>query len=226
MLSAADRLAVNIPLVERLSACYTGVLHDVMRAAGLANFVLPPHLLPVVDGMNLAGPAFTVRGGSAPCADEDTLLAWTGMLSKAPADHVLVIAPNAGNQVCAYMGELSAETLHYKKLRGALMDGGCRDTDFIVKLGFPVWASYCTPLDIVGRWRPEALDVAINIGGVDIQPGDMLCGDRDGVVVIPAARAEEIVTLAEAAIAKENLVRKAILQGVDPQQAYLRYGKF
>ena len=59
-----------------------------------------------------------------------------------------------------------------------------------------------------------------------INPGDYLLADRDGIVIVPRARAEEIVAAAEAAIGTENQIRKAILEGVDPQEAYLRYGKF
>jgi regulator of RNase E activity RraA len=105
-------------------------------------------------------------------------------------------------------------------------DGGCRDVDFILKLGFPVWCRYFTPRDIVGYWLPDTFDQPITIGAVTIRPGDLALGDRDGMVILPAARAEEIVAAAETAINTENLVRKAILDGVDPQEAYLRYGKF
>jgi 4-hydroxy-4-methyl-2-oxoglutarate aldolase len=61
---------------------------------------------------------------------------------------------------------------------------------------------------------------------VTIQAGDLAFGDRDGMVILPQERAEEIVAAAETAIGTENLVRKAILEGVDPQEAYLKYGKF
>jgi regulator of RNase E activity RraA len=61
---------------------------------------------------------------------------------------------------------------------------------------------------------------------VTVRPGDLALGDRDGMVILPAARAEEIVARAEAATKTENLVRKAILEGVDPQEAYLKHGRF
>jgi 4-hydroxy-4-methyl-2-oxoglutarate aldolase len=89
-----------------------------------------------------------------------------------------------------------------------------------------VWCRYFTPRDIVGHWLPEAFDQPIRIGEVTIHAGDLVLGDRDGMVVLPKDRAEEIVTAAETAINTENLVRKAILEGIDPQEAYLRYGKF
>ena len=59
-----------------------------------------------------------------------------------------------------------------------------------------------------------------------IAPGDYLLGDRDGLIRVPRARVEQIVADAEAAMATENEVRKAILAGMDPQEAYRRYGKF
>jgi 4-hydroxy-4-methyl-2-oxoglutarate aldolase len=95
-----------------------------------------------------------------------------------------------------------------------------------LQLGFPVWCRYFTPRDIVGYWLPEAFDQPIRIGDVTVHPGDLALGDRDGMVILPEDRAEEIVAAAETAIATENKVRTAILEGLDPQEAYLRYGKF
>jgi len=216
--------AGNTVLSDRLAACYTGVVHDVMRAAGLRDFVLPSNIRPLDPNLRLAGPAFTVEGRTQEIDEDTTLRAWTGLLSKAPAGHVMVIQPC--NREIAFMGELSAETLKLRGLRGVLIDGGCRDSDFILKLGFPLWATHCTPLDIVGRWRAERTGDRVRIGNVAIRHGDYVCCDRDGAIVIPAECAEEITRLAEEALGKESLVRKAILAGVDPQEAYIRYGKF
>ena len=212
-------------LIARLEKTYTGVVHDVMRAMGLRDFTLPPEIRPLVPGPVLAGVVATVSGRVDPNADpHQTLLGWTGLLSKARADTVLICQPN--NSAVAHMGELSAETLKRKGVRGYVADGGCRDVGFILELGFPVWCRYFTPRDIVGYWLPDRFDQAITIGPVTITPGDLALGDRDGMVILPAARAEEIVAAAETAIGTENLVRKAILEGVDPQEAYLQHGKF
>jgi regulator of RNase E activity RraA len=107
-----------------------------------------------------------------------------------------------------------------------VVDGGCRDTDFILELGFPVFCSFTTPKDIVSRWVPDRFGEPITIGEVTVCTGDYLIGDRDGVVVIPGALAEEVVSKTEAVMQTENKVRTAILAGVDPQEAYLKYGKF
>jgi len=212
-------------LTERLARCYTGVVHDVMRSMGLLAFVLPPELRPILPEQTLAGPAYTIEGQVDPYADpHGTLLAWTGLLSQARPGHVWVSQPN--DRIVAHMGELSAETLKNKGVLGCVVDGGARDIDFLLHLGFQTWCRFFTPRDIVGHWLPRAVDGDIRIGDVVIAPGDYLLGDRDGLIRLPRAGAEEIIAAAEAAMATENQVRTAILSGMDPQDAYRTYGKF
>jgi 4-hydroxy-4-methyl-2-oxoglutarate aldolase len=212
-------------LVDRLAQTYTGVVHDVMRAMGLRAFTLPPEIRPLFPDQVLASVVATMSGRVDAEADpHQTLLGWTGLLSRARPDTVLICQPN--DSTVAHMGELSAETLKLKGVRGYVADGGCRDVDFILRLGFPVWCRYFTPRDIVGYWLPDQFDQPIRIGEVTIRAGDLVLGDRDGMVILPNERANEIVAAAEAAIGTENLIRKAILEGVDPQEAYLEYGKF
>lgn len=212
-------------LTDRLAKCYSGVVHDVLRAMGHRNFTLPAELRPLLPEQKLAGPAFTIEGKADPSADaHETLLAWTGLLSKARPGHIWVNQPN--DRVVAHMGELSAETLQDKGLRGCVVDGFIRDTDFLLDLGFQAWSRGHTPRDIVGHWLPVAHEVEIRIGDVDIAPGDFLLGDRDGLVRIPRAIIEDVIAQSETAMATESEVRKAIRAGTDPQEAYLKYGKF
>lgn len=212
-------------LNERLAQCYTGVVHDVMRAMGLRDFTLPPELRPLFPERRLAGPAFTIDGRVDPRADaHETLLAWTGLLSRAKAGHIWVSQPN--DRVVAHMGELSAETLKNKGVLGCVADGYVRDVEFLIAMGFQTWSRGFTPRDIVGYWLPRAVDVDVRIGDVVIAPGDYLLGDRDGLVRIPQAMVQDVIAQAETAMATENKVRSAILRGVDPQQAYREYGKF
>ena len=216
---------MSADLSDRLAACYTGVVHDAMRAAGHRDFTLPPELRPILPDQAMAGPAFTIEGVAVPDADpHETLLAWTGLLSKAPAGSIWVCQPN--DRIVAHMGELSAETLRNKGLRGCVADGFVRDVNFMMAIGFQTWCRGFTPRDIVGYWLPKATDVTIRIGEVDIAPGDYLVGDRDGLIRVPRAEAEAIASAAETAMVTENQVRRAILAGTDPQVAYLRFGKF
>lgn len=213
------------PRIARLTACYTSVIHDVMRAEGLRNFTLPPRITPLQPGKTLCGPAYTIEGRLDDTADpHETLLAWTGLLSNCPADHIWTAQPH--NNVIAQMGELSAETLHHKGVLGCVLDGALRDSEFILNLGFSCWRTHHTPRDIVGMWLPTGVEIDIMIEDVLIRPGDWLHGDRDGMVRIPHSILDGIIEKSEEAMQTESKVRKAILEGTDPQEAYLQYGKF
>ena len=216
---------VDDDLAARLARCYTGVVYDVLRGRGLTECVLPAGIVPLDVSMVAAGPVFTVRGRpDATVSPHETLLRWTELLSRAPKGHVVMVQGNDAER--ALMGELSAETLQFRGVRGYIVDGGCRDTAFIRRLGFPVFCDKATPRDIVGAWVPVAYDEPISYGQVVVRPGDYVLADCDGVVVIPAEIAAEVIADAVAAISTEDKVRAAILSGVDPQQAYLDHGKF
>src|SRR3982751_1120293 len=225
MATAHDHSSADGSLADRLARCYTGVVYDVLRGRGIVECILPPEIVALDRAMVAAGPVFTVRGRpDASVSPHDTLLRWTELLSRAPRGHVVMVQGNDSER--ALMGELSAETLQFRGVRGYIVDGGCRDTAFIRKIGFPVFCDQATPRDIVGAGVPVAYGEPISYGQVVVRPGDHVLADCDGIVVIPAAIAAEVVDAATAAMATEDQVRAAILSGVDPQQAYLRHGKF
>jgi regulator of RNase E activity RraA len=212
-------------LSQRLGRCYSSAVHDVLRAMGHERCVLPSAIRALSPGMRLAGPVWTVSGHiDRTKTAHDTLLAWTGLLSKAPAGHVVVCQPHTHE--IALMGELSAAALKLKGVRGYLVDGGTRDVDMILELGFPVFCSFATPADIGARWIPDAFGAPVTIGAVTIATGDYVLADADGAVAIPQGIAEAVVTRTEEVVGTENAVRSAILAGMDPQAAYLKFGKF
>ena len=212
-------------LTDRLRACYTGAVHDVLRMMGHERVVLPHDIKPIDPTLKLAGPVWTVSGHiDRTKTRHDTLLGWCTLLSKAPAGHVVVCQPH--NREVALMGELSAQTLAARGVLGYVVDGGSRDTDLVLEQRFPVWCSFLTPSDIVARWIPDAYGAPIDIGGVMIATGDYLLADRDGVVVVPKAIAEEVVRRTEEVVSTESDMRKALIGGLDPVEAYNRFGKF
>jgi len=212
-------------LTERLARCYTGAVHDVLRMMGHENIVLPPAIKSIAPGMKLAGPAWTVAGHlDRSKTRHDTLLAWCTLLARAPAQHVIVCQPN--NHEVALMGELSAHTLKARGILGFVVDGGSRDTELVVEQGFPVFCAFLTPADIVARWVPDRFGEPVTIGAVTVATGDYVLGDRDGVVVIPAAIAGEVVARTEEVVATESDMRRALIDGMDPVAAYNQYGKF
>ena len=216
---------MSATLTARLQKLYTGAVHDVLRSIGHDNCVLPVNIRPLDPALKVAGPVWTVSGRiDRTQSRHDTLLGWTTLLSKAPAGHVVVCQPN--NHEVALMGELSAETLKNKGVLGYVVDGGCRDCDFILEQQFPVFHTFFTPSDIVARWIPDHYAEPVTLGTVTIRTGDYLLGDRDGVVIIPKEMAESVITKTEEVAVTENQVREAIRGGMDPVEAYLKYGKF
>lgn len=218
-------MPVESSMTDRLAKLHSSAVHDVLKQLGMDNFVLPANIRPLDTSIILAGPVFTVEGEiTADLSAHETLIEWTSFLSAVPAEHVTVCQPH--NEEIALMGELSAETLQKRNVLGYIVDGGCRDVATIKKLHFPVFHTFFSPKDVVGRWVPTKLGEPITIGDCSIKTGDFILADIDGIVVIPEKKAEEVVTRSETVLRTENLVRKAILDGMDPQKAYLEYGKF
>ncbi len=213
-------------LVERFAAIpYTGAISDILDELGLPRQVLPHAIRSISPGQTLAGRALTLLGEPTESQDPEVIFVpFLRMLGEIQPGAVLVSQPNDSN--AAHLGELSSETAQFRGARGAVIDGGVRDTAYIRRLGFPVFARYTTPSDISGRWRLVDFNVPILIGSLTVHPGDFIVGDSDGVVVIPAAAACDVITQAEEVVHTENRVRKAILEGVHPLDAYRRHGRF
>ena len=173
-------------LPRRLAAIpYTGAISDILDEMGLHDQVLPKEIQALRAGQTVAGRALTLLGEPTQSDDPEVIFVpLLKMLGEIKPGDVLVSQPN--DDVAAHLGELSAETARYRGCKGAVIDGGVRDTDYIEKLGFPVFARYRTPIDIIGRWRLAGFNVPIRMGRVEVSPGDYILGDRDGVLAIPA----------------------------------------
>lgn len=212
-------------IADRLQTCHSSVIHDVMKDLGLGIRVLPRSLVGLEPTMKAAGPVFTIRGRPDPTIDKHTsLYEWAGLLSRVPGGHVVVCQPQDDTR--ALFGGLSAEALAIKGVRGYIVDGGCRDVQAVADQGFPVFARFQTPIDIVCAWRAEAFGAPIAIGGLQVLPDDHVLADRDGIILIGAADVEAVVAAAERKMSTEGEMARAIRAGEDPQAAYLRYRVF
>ena len=212
-------------LAERLARLSASAVHDVLRSLGHDHCVLPPDIRPIDPRARLAGKVVTVSGREHDGLDADrTLLAWATLLSEIPPGCIVVCQPNT--RAIALMGELSARALVIKRVRGYVVDGGCRDVDLVEESGLTVFCSHFTPSDIAARWLPDPVGGPIAIGSCAIATGDYLVADRDGVVILPAALAAAAVAQAETVMSTESTMRQAILAGMDPRAAYLKFRKF
>jgi 4-hydroxy-4-methyl-2-oxoglutarate aldolase len=213
-------------LRTRFDALYTGAITDVLDRLGFRRQTLPAELAPLRPGMRLAGPAYPVRGEANTRADyEVTIRRVLEMLGSVPAGHVAVYETN--DTASAHLGELSVTSLKTRGCAGAVIDGGCRDVEFILREEFPVFARYTTPQDCTVRWElVEHGDTTATVGGVSVRLGDYVVGDHDGIVVVPREVLTEVLAEAEAKVATENEIRDAVRGGMLPLEAYERFGTF
>jgi len=208
-----------------VSGLYTAAVADVLDSLGLRHQTLPHDIAALARGMRLAGPAFAIEGRPREDAPYDPAIRLVlELLGAVPPGHVAVYA--TGDQKCAQFGELSATSLKARGVAGVVLDGGCRDVDFIVREDFPVFAAFTTPQDSVPRWEPTGWGHTIELGGVTVATGDYVLGDADGIVVVPAAARDEVLTRAAEVAATEDEVRAAVRAGMAPLAAYERFGKF
>jgi 4-hydroxy-4-methyl-2-oxoglutarate aldolase len=213
-------------LARRFSSVYTGALTDVLDRHGHLQQTLSADLAPLRPGMRLAGPVYPVLGRPHPGHDYDTSIRLVlEMLGSVPPGSVAVYETD--DRSAAHFGELSATSLATRGCAGAVIDGGTRDAEYILREDFPVFARYVTPQDCVPRW--ELLrhgDVTIVVGGVRVAPGDWIVGDRDGLVIVPGERVQEILAEAEAKVATEDQIRESVRRGTLPLAAYEQFGTF
>jgi 4-hydroxy-4-methyl-2-oxoglutarate aldolase len=209
----------------RFSVIYTGAISDVLDEMGYRHQVLPSAIQALTLGQTVTGVAMPVEGQPTNSEDpEEIYIPILRMLGDLTRGDVIVSQPH--DSVSAHLGELSAESAKFRGARGAVIDGGARDIDYILRLGFPVFCRYHTPQDVVGRWKVVTYGQPIEIGRVKVNRGDFIVGDKDGVVVIPKDVTGEVLRRSEEVVSTEDLVRKAILQGVHPVDAYRTYGRF
>ena len=210
---------------RRFSTIYTGAISDVLDEMGYHNQVLPSSIQALTIDQRVAGVAMPVEGQPTESMDpEEVYVPILKMLGDLRNGDVIVSQPH--DNISAHIGELSCETAKFRGARGAVIDGGARDIDYILKLGFPVFCRYRTPADVLGRWKLISYGKEVKIGQVTIRRGDFIVGDKDGVLVIPREIVIPVLEKSEEVVSTENLVRKAILQGAHPVDAYRKYGRF
>ena len=213
-------------IIEELLLLNSSIVHDALRTENLLNQTLPHEIKPLLYENKVVGKIWTLSGKLKPDADiDETLLSWTNFLSNAEENSVIVCQPN--NNSIALMGELSAEALKLKGVRGYITDAGCRDVTRIKsEIKLPVYCRYNTPKDVAGRWVVNEMGASIKIGEVNINTGDYIIADEDGIVIIPKNIIFKVINKAKEDLRSENKMRDAILNGVDPKKAYLKYRKF
>jgi len=212
-------------LVKRYKNLYTGAVSDTLDEMGLRSQALPHYIMPITLDMVVAGPAFTGQGYPIEDTSNNDSSTRIRMLESIKPGTVSVWS-SAGHFASAHWGEIMSNAARERGCTGAVVDGGLRDTGFVLKLGFPVFYRFRCSASSIGRWEIREWMVPIKIGETTIQPDDFIFGDVDGVVVIPKDLTEEVLVQTEAVVERENKMRVELSQGVTVSEVYRKYGKF
>src|SRR5262249_55817404 len=140
-----------------------------------------------------------------------------------PEGNVIVI-DNGGRENATVWGDILTMVAHRRNIAGTVIDGACRDTNLSREIGYPIFSRSYSMRTGKDRVQLEATNGPVNIGDARVLPADILRGDGDGVVVIPQAHEESILTIAEEIDAIEEKIRHAVLDGMRLTDARKRYG--
>ncbi len=207
--------------LDRLSMLYTPVVADVLDRLGYRDQCLRHDIRPLTEGVTIAGFALTVQ--TIPPPESNPAEPYKGEMAAVDAlrDGDVMMVSTCDK---SFWGELLSTAATYRGCRGVIVDGFTRDTKAIKAMGFPVFCRGIHPADSLGRLDVSGHNVSIECGGVQVNPQDLVLADDDGVVVIPRAIAEQVLSLAEEKVSGENLVRQKLAEGMTVTEAFKRYG--
>lgn len=210
---------------------FTAVVGDVMDKLGFLHQFLPPEIGPLRDDMVLTGRAMTVLEADVFVEFDDRA---QGPLSNKPFGLMLealddlkpgeVYVATGASPRYALWGELMSTRARHLGAAGALVNGFARDIPGILALDFPTFVTGKYAQDQGPRGKVIDFRVPVEIGGIRIDPGALLFGDQEGVLVIPAEAEEEIIAKALEKARGEKAVAKAIQGGMSAVEAFEKFG--
>lgn len=196
---------VDAGLLARAAQFGVADLHEGMGPVAGRMCLMSPAMRPIAAGQRLCGQAVTAWNYPG-----DNLMIHAA-LNVAQAGHVLVFT-NGGSAQGALWGDVACGFAVKKGVAGAIVHGATRDTDAIRELGFPVWTT-AVSVEHPEKRGPGAVNVPVVVDGVLVEPGDVIVGDADGVLVIPRDLLEATVAKAEARAEAEKVFRARIQAG-------------
>lgn len=188
------------PVVEALAALDVATVYE---ASGL-DIAAHPRVRPAWPGARVVGRALPVR-----CGARDNLALHHAVVLARPGE-VLVV--DAGGDLAGYWGEVLTVAARVAGVAGLVIDGGVRDREALGRLRFPVFAAGAGLVRTAKRDR-GSVGGPVEVGGVRVERGDVVMGDADGVIVVPADRAETVARAGEGRRAREAALMAALEEG-------------
>ena len=210
---------------------YTAVVGDVMDSIGFRHQFLPPQIKPLRNDMIIVGRSMPVLEADVfteahDGASNSVMSRPFGLMLQALDDlrpDEVYVCTGASPQY-ALWGELMSTRAITLGAAGAVVDGYSRDTRGILQLGFPTFSYGGYAQDQGPRGKVIDFRVTLEIGGVRLEPGDLLFGDLDGVCIIPRVAEEEVVRKALEKAREESVLERALREGMSATEAFARYG--
>jgi 4-hydroxy-4-methyl-2-oxoglutarate aldolase len=209
---------VSPTLRQRAAHLTTAGLSDALDRLGIAGQVAG--VRPLDPSYSVCGPAFTVRYRAVEVLGETV----GDYIDDVPPGSVVVI-DNQGRTDCTVWGDILTEAARSRGVLGTVVDGVCRDARWSERVGYPVYALANWMRTGKDRVTVDAVQVRVQVGGVTVESGDLVVGDRDGIVVLPASSLMDVVELAESIETTEEQIRMAVRSGerLDAAREHLGY---
>jgi len=205
-------------LVAAFAELDTSSVSDALDRFGIAG--QPVGIRPIDPASAMCGVAWTVRYVPV---DEARTGSVGDFLDDVPPGSVIAI-DNGGRLDATVWGDLMTIVAHRNGLHGTIIDGVSRDSKRAVELGYPIFARSTFMRTGKDRVTVGAIGESIGVGGHRITPGDVIVGDRDGIVIVPRTRAVEVLEAAQAVANAEERIREGILRGALLVDARAEFG--
>jgi len=205
--------------VEQFKAFSTTTISDALDRLGIAGQVFG--ITPLDRGFRLAGRAFTVR--TIPVARVKGVVG--DYIDDVPVGEVVVL-DNGGRPDATVWGDILTIMSHRRGLAGTVIHGICRDATRSLELGYPIFSRGVYMRTGKDRVQADGTNVPVSLGEVRVEPGDMVVGDADGVLVVPAGREAEVLGIAGEITEAEDRIREEIEQGSRLDEARKRHRYF
>jgi regulator of RNase E activity RraA len=182
------------------------------------------HRMRPIFPTRFAGFALTVSLKKEQNRDSDALSGMLAAIDHGDANSVYVMVVDDGNDI-AGMGGLMGTAMSARNFSGAVIDGGVRDTAYLQKIGFPVYALGIVPSTSVGHYRFAGANIPVVCDGVAVNAGDIVAADSDGVVVVPRAIASQVLKLAQQMDFSEHSMYAYIEKLKSIEEAVKKFGR-
>ncbi len=203
--------------IQRASKLDTTSISDALDRLGIAGQCLG--IKPLDHRFRLTGRAFTILYGPA-----STPPGTVGDYIDDLEPDTVVVLDNGGRENATVWGDILTTMAHRRGVAGTVIDGACRDVHLSLSLGYPIFSRSYSMRTGKDRVQVEATNGPVNIGDARVNAGDLLRGDADGVIVIPRAHENAVLSIAEEIDAVEGRILAAVRDGMRLVDARREYG--